>query len=141
MSRARRSHALRRRYGHASGGVKASARTIERRIAEIEAGQSEGSHDDVKVFNSINKLEDRIYKTWRSTGDDAARAEGEAVAQALRARMRAAVDTGFHARQARRNAEIRGITERERERIANMSSSERALYNYQQELKLTRGGR
>jgi hypothetical protein len=136
----RRGRALRRRYGHAGAGpIRTAARKIERMIADVEAGHTEGSADDAKVFNAINKLEDRVYKNWRASGDDAVRAEEDALVSSLRTRMRAAVPTGFEARQARRHGEIRAITERERDRIANMTPSQRAHYQYEQELKLTRG--
>lgn len=131
---------LRRRYGHASAAsFKTATRKIEKMIIAIETGATEGSHDDALVFTAINKLEDRVYKTWRETGDDSQRTVQDAEVSALRARMRAAVDVGYQARQARRHGEIQAIKTTERERLANMSPSERALYNYQQELKLSRG--
>ena len=133
--------ALRRRYGHAAGPIRTSVRKIEHMIADVEAGATEGSQDDAKVFAAINKLEDRVYKNWREHGDDARREAEDAEVKSLRERMRAAVDVGFNARQARRHGEIRAIREGERERIANMTPSQRETYNYQQELKLTRGGR
>ena len=148
MSRARRGHALRRRYGRAAGdpmkAFQAAVRKIERMIADVAAGTNTTSSArdiEMPVFNAINKLDDRVYKAWRSHGNDALREEGYEVVKALRAKMRAAVDVGFEARQSNRRGEIKVITEKERERIANMNPSERALYNYQQELKLTRGGR
>ena len=118
-----------------------AARKIERMIADVESGNTEGSADDVKVFDAINRLEDRVYKSWREHGDDARRESEYAEVKLLREKMRAAADAGYHARQSRRYAEIRASREGEHARIANMTPSERALYNYQQELKLMRGGR
>ena len=134
--------ALRRRYGRAGADpLRSAVRKIQKMIADVESGNTEGSRDDAKVFEAINKLEDRIYKNWREHGNDDRRETEYVIAKGLRRRMREAVDIGHEARQARRHGEIRAILEGEREKLANMSSSERALYNYQQELKLTRGGR
>jgi hypothetical protein len=113
---------------------------MKRMIVERETGMTERSSEDLPVFNAINKLEDRIYASWREHQDDARREAEEMAAKGLRFRMREAVDIGHNARQARRHGEIRDIKERERERLANMTPFERETYNYQQELKL-RGGR
>lgn len=134
--------ALRRRHGRAKASAfQTSMRKIERMIAEVEAGNTDGRSDDTRIFTAINRLEDRAYKSWREHGDDARREAEYAALRPLRERMRAAVDIGYAARQARRAGEIRASREGERERLANMTPSERGLYNYQQELKLTRGGR
>jgi hypothetical protein len=135
---------LHRRYGHARdphSAFKAAVSKIKRMIVERETGMTESSSEDLPVFNAINKLEDNIYKKWREHGDDARRETEEMVAKGLRFRMREAIDGGHQARQARRYGEIQSIKERERERLANMTPFERQTYNYQQELKLTRGGR
>jgi hypothetical protein len=133
---------LARRYGRSQGGpmtsFRAAARKIEKMIAEVEAGQTDTGSDDTKVFNAINRLEDKAYKDWRKSGDDEAKKESESIAKALRERMRSAVDIGFQARQARRSGEIKAIKEAEFDRIANMTYDQRALYQYQQELKLRR---
>ena len=132
---------LRRRHGRAKASAfTTAARKVERLIADIEAGHTE--HDaDSRAFTAINKLEDRAYADWRKHGEDARREAEYATAKALRERMRAAVDIGYEARRARRSREIAEITAKERERLSNMTPSERALHQYQQELKLTRGGR
>lgn len=138
--------ALRRRYGRASArdpmsAFRTAARKIEKAIAALEAGgdiNARWSEENHAVAVAINRLEDRANKP-EIRGDDRLREEAWAIASSLRQRRQAAEESGWQARQGLVSAEMRGIKERERERIANMSPSERALYNYQQELKLTRG--
>ena len=113
------------------------ARKIEKMIAAIASGETE--HEDIpKVSKAINALDDKTNKP-EIRGDEEIRTKAWEVISRLRRMKAEAEETGFHARRARRDAEIAGITEKERERKANMTPRERETYNYQQELKRTFG--
>jgi hypothetical protein len=137
------SRRLRRRYGRAAGAkdpmaaFRTAARKIERAIVTLADG---GVRDSRPVFAAINRLGDRSNKP-EIRGDDVLRTEAWAIESDLRKRASAAQEAGVLARQALRREEIAAITAAERERIANMSPSERATHAYQQELKIMRGSR
>jgi hypothetical protein len=138
----RRGRALRRRYGRAEAkgpmaSFRTAARKVEKMIADFAAG---GNKNETGIINAINKLDDRTNKA-EIRGDDAIRAEAWATVSAVRAQWIAAQDTGRSARSAMYHAETAALKDKERERIANMSPGERATWQYQQELKLLRGGR
>jgi len=118
-----------------------AARKIERMITDIASGGAinQSFYDQVGVvWKAINKLDDRTNKV-EIRADETLRDEAWAKVKELRAKMREAEEAGFHASQAARRGEVQSIKDRERDRIANMNPSERALYNYQQELKIMRG--
>ena len=132
----------RKRYGQSKdprAAFRAAARKVERMIADVEAGRTSSMRDELPMFEALNKLETRAYKDWRAHGDDAIRAQEEAIVSWLRARAREASNvTGPAARQRRFAAERTSIRERERDRLAAMDPAARA---YEKELALLRGGR
>jgi hypothetical protein len=119
-----------------------AARRIGKMIDAHNAGDDIDNYAEAehRIFVAINRLEDRRNKA-DIRGDDVLRNEADLVIHALRERARASVETSFEARRKIRNAEIAAIQERERDRIDLMSPRERETYNYQQELKISRGGR
>jgi hypothetical protein len=118
------------------------AKRIEKMISAIEAGgdiTGDWSKENYAVMQAINKLDSKSNKA-EIRGDESLREQADALVSSLRARRRQAEEVGFEARQSLRHAEIRGLREKEYDRIANMTPSQRITYNYQQELKL-RGSR
>ena len=133
---------MKKRYGRAKGGplatFKTAARKIEKMIDELATGGGELHHPALAVFQAINKLEDRTNKP-EIRGDDVIRGEAWAIVSDLRNRTRLAEEAGREARKAIRSGQIAAIGEQVLEERAAMTPGERALWNYQQELKLMRG--
>lgn len=137
--------ALRRRYGRAKGPMdnfRTAARKIEKMIVEFKRTGGDTTEPFLaslrRLHDAANKLYDRLGKP-EIRGEPTLSEEAWSTVTRLKQEIRDAEPIAFQARQGKYHGEINALKEREHERIASMSPHERATYNYQQELKLTRG--
>jgi hypothetical protein len=96
---------------------------------------------DESAVVQFRRIREGLYKQHNSFFD---RAPGNAALELisnLGAAASVAQEAGFQARQTARTQEMTDVRQREADRIANMTQDQRARWQYEQELKLLKGGR
>jgi hypothetical protein len=112
----------------------AAAKRVSKLIAEVEQGDESVHH---KAASARHKLDDMAFKTMPAPVRDAYYEVGKALGQ----RLQESSELGRQARQAARTKEMADSRQREADRLANMTYDQRAHWQYEQELKLLKGGR
>jgi len=96
---------------------------------------------DESAVNRFRRVREGLYKQHQAFFSEVPGAPALDLIERLNATSLAAQEAGVQARQTVRAKEAADIREREAERFANMTYDERARWQYEQELKLLKGGR